>query len=106
MGRTSISRERETAHATYPADLQTVGDHTSLTVAAGGDWIEKPNYSTHIKMQALTQNIRYRVDDGTATATVGFQLVAGADTLAPVPNRGISIAREAGGAVLQYQFVR
>jgi len=107
-----ISPEREIAQATYPAELRTVGDHTSLDVAIGGDWIEKPagvnvsEQATHIQLQALTQNIRYRIDGGQASATVGFQLAAGAISLIPVPNGGISIFEETAGATIQYQFVR
>lgn len=106
------SPERETAQATYPADLQTVGDHTRLDVAAAGNWIAKPApgpgnlQATHIQMQALTQNIRYRIDGGVASATVGFQLAAGAISLIPVPNLGISVYEEVAGAIIQYQFVR
>jgi len=107
-----ISPEREVATPTIPAELRTVGDHTVLTVAAGGDWIPKPagvnvsEVATHIKMQALTQNIRYRIDEGEAAAATGFQLVAGADALIPVPNNGISVFPEVAGAIVQYQFVR
>jgi hypothetical protein len=106
------SPERETAQATYPADLQTVGDHTRLDVSPGGDFIDKPApgpgnlQATHVQMQALTQNIRYRIDDNLATATIGFQLAAGAISLIPVPNNGISVFEEAAGAIIQYQFVR
>jgi hypothetical protein len=106
------SPERETAQATYPADLQTVGDHTRLDIAPGGDFIAKPApgpgnlQATHIQIQALTQNIRYRIDGKDASATVGFQLAAGSVSLIPVPNDGISIYEEAAGAIVQYQFVR
>jgi len=107
-----ISPERETAQATYPAEFRTVGAHVSLDISLGGDWITKPagvnvsEQATHIQLQALTQNIRYRIDGGTASATVGFQLAAGAISLIPVPNAGISVFEEAAGAIIQYQFVR
>lgn len=106
------SPERETAQATYPAELKTVGNHTRLAVTNTGDWIAKPagvnvsEQATHIQMQALTQNVRYRVDGGEASATVGFQLAAGAISLIPVPNRGISVFPETAGAIVQYQWVR
>jgi hypothetical protein len=90
--------------------MQTVGAHTRLDVDPAGDWIAKPSeagaIATHIKIQALTQNIRYRIDGNQASATVGFQLAAGADTLAPVPNNGISVFEEAAGAIIQYQWMR
>jgi hypothetical protein len=106
------SPEREGARATYPAELRTVGDHTMLDVATSGDWIAKLTpgpgnlQATHIQLQALTQNIRYRIDGGQASATVGFQLAAGATSLIPVPNNGISIFEEAAGAIVQYQWMR
>lgn len=107
-----ISPERETAYATYPAELRTVGNHTRLVVANTGSWVAKPTginiseQATHIQLQALTQNIRYRIDDGEASVTVGFQLAAGAISLVPVPNGGISIFPETAGAIVQYQWVR
>lgn len=107
-----ISPEREVAQATYPAELRTVGAHTALTLAAAGNWIAKPagvnisEQATHIKIQALTQNIRYRIDGGVASATVGFRLTANTDSLVPVPNGGISVFPESAGAIAQYQFVR
>lgn len=107
-----ISPEREVALATYPAELRTVGDHTRLDVDPAGSWIEKPagvnvsEQATHIQLQALVQNIRYRIDGGQASTTVGFQLAAGAISLVPVPNGGISVFEETAGAIVQYQFVR
>ncbi len=112
MGIPRISPEREIAQATYPAELRTVGDHTVLNGAIGGDFILKPagvnisEVATHIQMQALVQNIRYRIDGKGASATVGFQLAAGAISLIPVPNLGVSVFEEAAGAIIQYQFVR
>ena len=106
------SPEREDAQATYPAELKTVGSHTRLDVSVGGDWIAKPvgvnvsEQATHVQLQALTQNIRYRIDGGQASATVGFQLAKGAISLIPVPNGGISVFEETAGAIVQYQFVR
>ena len=107
-----ISPEREIARATYPAELRTVGSHTVLSVAADGDFIKKPaginvsEQATHIKMQVLVRNIRYTIDDSQASLTHGFLLAAGAISLIPVPNNGISVFEEIGGAVIQYQFVR
>ena len=106
------SVERQNASAIYPAELRTVGDHTRLDVDPAGDWIAKPTptasdaQATHIQMQALTQNIRYTIDNSQATATHGFQLAVGDITLAPVPNNGVSVFEEAAGAIIQYQFMR
>lgn len=107
-----ISPEREVAQATYPAELRTVGAHTALTLAAGGNFITKPagvnvsEQATHIQMQALVQNVRYTIDGSQALATHGFQLAAGAISLIPVPNTGVSVFPETLGAIVQYQFVR
>lgn len=107
-----ISPEREIAQATYPAELRTVGIHTALTLAASGNFITKPGgvnvseQATHIQMQALEQNIRYTIDTSQATATHGFRLAAGAISLIPVPNNGISVFPETTGAIIQYQWVR
>ena len=121
MPGTPLSWERENAKANYPADMQTYGLHNNgegaITVTSPNQFIAKPldtdrrPLATHIKLQALTQNIRYKIDNGTtgatpATATDGFQLAAGADSLIPVPNTGISIAPEVAGAIIQYQWMR
>lgn len=107
----AISRERTDAIATYPADLQTVGKHTPLNVAIGGDFIKKPMegvtpLATHLQIQALEQNVRYTIDGSQATLELGFQLAAGAITTIPIPNLGISVFEEAAGAILQYQWMR
>lgn len=107
-----ISPEREMAQPTIPAELRTVGPHIALTVAAGGDFLPKPTsvnvseITTHFQMQALVQNIRYTIDGSRATVDHGFQLAAGAISLIPVPNDGISVFQEAGGAIIQYQPMR
>lgn len=107
-----ISPERETSQATYPAELRTVGLHTSLTIAVSGSWIAKPGgvnvseQATHVQMQAFNQNVRYTIDESQASATHGFRLATGAISLIPVPNGGISVFPEVAGAEVQYQFVR
>ena len=105
-----IPQERLTARAVYTAPWLTVGDHTRLDVAVGGDFIEKVAVSgvmpTHIRIQALTQNIRYRIDGaGLASATIGFQLTAGSEVTLPVPNNGVSIFEENAGAIVQFQWL-
>lgn len=109
---TKISPERETASATYPAELRTVGAHTTDTLSAADVWLAKPaganvsEQATHIQLQAIGQNIRYTIDTSKATPTHGFQLLAGAISLIPVPNDGISVCPEVAGAIIQYQWVR
>ena len=101
-----ISFEREQATATFPADLQTVGLHGTATVPTSSVWLAKPSGATHVKLQALGANVRYRIDEQEVTAAVGFQLANGADTLAPCPNRGVSLIAETGTATVQYQWCR
>lgn len=102
-----ISDERTGAIATYQAELITIGNHTRLDLATGSsNWIAKPAGATHILLQALTQNFRYRIDGNEASATNGFRLAAGTRELIPVPNLGISLYEETAGAIAQYQWVR
>ncbi len=100
-----ISQTRDTALATYSAEWLTIGNHTQLDIAAGGDFIEKLDKATHLKIQALVQNIRYRIDGGEATVSLGFQLAAGAETTLPVPNLGVSVFEEVAGAMIEYQWL-
>jgi hypothetical protein len=107
----AVPRSTETAKFIRAAPYLTIGDHTSLDLDPGGNWIVKPNpydtglEPTHIQMQAFNQNVRYTIDNSHASATHGFQLPAGAITTVPVPNRGISLFEEATGAIIQYQWL-
>lgn len=107
----SIPKARDKFTLTLLAPWLTVNAHTRLDVAVDGDFITKPVWSagqieaTHLQMQALTQNIRYAIDGTQASATIGFQLAAGAITTIPVPNLGVSVFEEADGAIIQYQWV-
>ncbi len=98
--------EREAAVAIFAAGIVTVGDHTMLDLVPGSNWVARPSGATHAKIQALTQNIRYRIDGNEASVTEGFQLAAGSEASVPIPNLGISIVEEAAGAILQYQWYR
>lgn len=100
-----VSTERIQAISTYPADLQTVGSHLSGSVTPSL-WLDKPDNATHIKLQAITKGLRYRIDGGVATATVGFQLSGGSESLIPVSNNGISLAEEDSTTTYQAQQVR
>lgn len=106
---TPTSQVRIIATPVFPADMQTVGLHLSGEVG-NSLWLEKPDCATHIKLQALGDNIRYKIDAGTigasvATSTDGFQLPKGSESLIPVPNRGISLAQETSGATYQAQWM-
>lgn len=107
----AIPKSREISKLTLDAPWLTVGNHTRLDVAPNGDWLAKPvltdsnTEATHLQLQALTQNIRYTIDNSQASATHGFQLAAGAIVTVPVPNSGVSIFEETTGAVVQYQWL-
>lgn len=103
------SEIRHQAIPTYDAEFLTTGDHTRLAVADTGDFITKPTYprqATHLRMQALTQNIRYTIDGTQATAQIGFQLTAGTVITISAPNLGVSVFPEVAGAIIQYQWLR
>lgn len=103
-----LSSVRETARAVYNAEYLTVGSHTSEAVADGatGQWLAKPEGATHLRIQPLSQAIRYRLDGGQATPSTGFQVAAGTEVTIPCPNLGISIAEVAAGATIEYQWLR
>lgn len=100
-----ISQTRDTALATYSAEWLTIGAHIQLDVSPDGDFIEKPDKATHLKIQVLIQNIRYLIDGKQALVSFGFQLAAGAETTLPVPNLGVSVFEEAPGAIIEYQWL-
>jgi type 1 fimbria pilin len=58
-------------------------------------------------VQALTQNVRVRLDGSAAAAGVGFQIKAGdAPVTLPVkPAQVVSFIEETATANLQYQFL-
>lgn len=89
-----------------PTEYDIIGSHQRLALPASARWLAKPEpAATCIILQAGTQNIRYRLDGAVATATVGFQLAAGQITTIPTVVGGISVCREADGAIIQYQWI-
>lgn len=89
-----------------PTEYDIVGTHQRIALAAAARWLAKPEaVATCIILQAETENIRYRLDGTPATATVGFQLAAGQITTIPTVVGGVSVCREADGAVVQYQWI-
>lgn len=85
-----------------------VGNHTTNSSLSSSTALTNPGTGDAIVLQALTQNIRMRLDDGTPTASAGFQLKAG-DPAVIVPvsaSTSIKVIEETSGAVLQYQWIR
>lgn len=89
-----------------PTEYDPVDPHQRIVLGASARWLAKPGaVATCIILQAETENIRYRLDTVAATATVGFQLAAGQITIIPTVVGGISVCREAAGAVIQIQWI-
>jgi hypothetical protein len=56
-------------------------------------------------MQAINQNVRFRVDGTDPDATTGFQLAAGDFLVFPVPSGDVRVIEETATATLQYQWL-
>jgi hypothetical protein len=83
-----------------------VGAHTAATVISSAVTLTTPDGATKIRIQALTQNIRYRLDGSNPTTVVGFQIKAG-DAPIVIPLHGaqsIRVIEETATANIQYQF--
>lgn len=102
-----ISEDRDKATATYAAEQVTINNHGQLKVnPTDGDFLKKPGGATHLKLQAIGRNIRYRIDGKQAGPGLGFRLVADEEITLPVSNDGISVAGEDARAVIEYQWLR
>jgi len=94
--------------------LLPVGSHVSNNTISAATVISVPPTTANtgsasiIVMQAITQNVRYKLDGTAATTTTGFQLKAGDPprAIAVRPGSTISVIEETATAVLQYQFFR
>lgn len=87
--------------------IRGIGDHGNNGSLSSVVTLTPPNGASQILMQALTQNIRFRLDNGTPTASVGFQLKAGDPPLLIwVGGNDIKIIEETASANVQYQWVQ
>lgn len=64
-----------------------------------------PSDAQFLKLQAITANIRYKLDGNTVSATEGFQLAAGTSEKIPCAVNTIHIIGE-GAGTYQAQFLR
>lgn len=83
------------------SDGATISAATSLSALA-------PAGTGGILIQALTQNVRYTLDNTAPTASLGFQLKAG-DPPVIIPLNGnvtLKVIEETATADLQYQFLK
>lgn len=90
-----------------PAFFTPVGAHTQNSSLSSAVEIPTPAGANAIIVQALTQNIRFTLDNTNPTASKGFQLRAGDPAVRlPLPgNAHLRFMEETATAVLQYQFV-
>ena len=101
-----IPEERLQAKQIIQSTYIPVGNHfygniNSLSVVQ----LSVPEDAQFLKLQALSTNIRYRIDGETPNTNIGFQLAAGADVLIPCAVNYIYIIGE-GSGTYQGQFVR
>jgi hypothetical protein len=83
-----------------------VGAHNSGLAIASAVTLTIPDGATKLRIQTLTQNVRYRLDGTNPTASAGFQLKAG-DAPLVIAIHGamtIRVIEEAATASMQYQF--
>lgn len=99
--------DQGSAKRTHELRYYPLGRHLTETLGASAFTPVVEANANYILVQAITENIRYTIDEGQApTVAIGFQLVAGDLPLA-VPVGGTRIVRfirETAGAILQYQF--
>lgn len=84
---------------------KTIGSHVSNSSLSAAVSVSIPAGGNFLMIQAFTQNIRATLDGTTPTATVGFQVDAGADPLL-LPVQGgstVKIIEETASASVQYQ---
>jgi hypothetical protein len=101
-----LPHERSQAMCVTQGTLIPVGNHLSGSYdAVTAITLEKPYDAQFLKIQALTSNLRYRIDSVAPTSATGFQLTAGSDVLVPVAVTEILIIGEGAGSY-EAQWVR
>lgn len=83
-----------------------VGAHAVDSTISASTTLTPETGATALLLQALTNNIRYTLDNSTPTASTGFQLEAGKLILIDVPSSGmtIKVIEETASASIQYQW--
>jgi hypothetical protein len=83
-----------------------VSTHGSGPTISSAVTLTKPAGATQIMIQAITKNVRFRLDGTNPTASIGFQLRAGADpVIVYVSGTDIRVIQEEATASLQYQWL-
>src|SRR6185369_7710431 len=84
-----------------------VGNHTSNGSLSGVVTLTIPAGANAVRIQALTQNVRVRMDGSDPTSSVGYRITAGND---PVTIEGLQVGatvkviEETSGGNIQYQY--
>lgn len=84
----------------------TVNTHLSNASLSAAVTLTPPTGATKILIQCTGQNVRYRLDGGIPTASVGFQLTTGGDPRAiSLPTGSVlMVIEETATATIQYQW--
>lgn len=95
------------ATITVPAPYNAVGSHTAQTDLSSDKTLTVPAGADGILVQAITQNVRVKLDGTAATASAGFQVRAGDPPTLFILAAGktIHVIEEAATASLQSQAV-
>lgn len=83
-----------------------LGSHSSGADISSAVTLTAPAGATKLRMQAITQNVRYTLDGSTPTTSSGFELLAG-DPAIIVPiesNTTVKVIEETSAADLEYQW--
>lgn len=80
--------------------------HTITLSASSALTLSLPTGASAIMVQALTQNVRYTLDNFTPTPSKGFQMKAGDPPKLIEITRGmvLKFIAETAGAVLEYEY--
>jgi hypothetical protein len=87
-------------------DFHPIGAHVDGSTISSVTLLTVPTGATKIRIQALTQNVRYTLDGSLPSTTRGFQLASGAAPIVILVdgNTSIKVIQEAATADLQYQW--
>lgn len=91
-----------------PINYEPIGSHATYSNLSSDQQIGIPAGADGVILQAISQNVRVRLDGAAATASIGFQLRAGdPPQLFPFKSNSIlHVIQEAATATLQVQAVR
>lgn len=87
-------------------EFNPVGNHTRNASLGTAVTLTAPTGATKLLIQALTQDVRYTLDNSTPSSTNGFLMVADdPPLLIPLgPDTIVKIIQDAAGAEVQYQW--